>query len=214
MTSTRRNPLAVLVVVGCLFAGGSARAEVGGVAQPARLQGWPISVAVRLGSLGFYPQGVNPSVIVGTEYSLTRGSTYELALAASLGSVYFRENLVGGLVEIAAVNRWRTRFGLYAEAAVGAGYQLTFFPGTTYVAKGGSFAVGGNDPTSMLQARVGAGVGFDFGSLGWRPVRISALYSAFVLTPYATGNGIPVLPGAQVMVALSVPLNFGGQRPL
>jgi len=199
-----------LAVFGFLVAAAPADAGEGQLERHAPAQAWPIAVAVQLGSLGFYPQDVNPSVTAGTEYSLRRGSIYELALAGSLGSVLFRANMVGGLAELAGVNRWRTRIGLYVEAVVGMAYQLTVFPGTTYVARGGAFVAGGNDPTSMLRARVSAGVGFDFGSLGWRAVRISAQYSAFILAPYAPGNGIPVIPGAQVVVGLAVPLNAGG----
>ena len=201
------------MLIAWLVSASSASAEGLEVKAAPPRQAWPITLGVQLGSLGFYPQDANPSVSVGTEYSLRRGSISELAVAANLGSVFYRANLVGGLIEVAAVNRWRARFGLYAEVTVGAGYQLTFVPGTTYVARGDAFVTGGNSPTSMLRARVAVGPGFDFGALGWRAVRITAQYSAFVLTPYAPGNGIPVMVGAQATIAVSVPLDLAAGAP-
>jgi hypothetical protein len=180
--------------------------EPPGLERSSAVQSWPLDLAVQVGSLGFYPQDASPSLTAGTEYALRRGQVYELAIAGALGWVYSRENMLGGLVELAAVNRWRAPAGLYAEVALGAGYQLTLFPGTTYVAQGGSFVAGGNAPESMFRARLSAGIGFDFSSLGWPALRVSASYSEVILTPYAPGNGIPAMPGAQLGVAVSVPL--------
>ncbi|MEO1448145.1 MAG: hypothetical protein AAFV07_01390 [Bacteroidota bacterium] len=161
-------------------------------------QSWPVKIGVMDHSLSipnfwFLRYGFNPTVTVGTEYTLKQKGGHQLFLSGNLGA-YHQQKVETGIflqTDISYRYQWKQ---WYAGIGLGPGYAHTFFTTPEYRYGEGDFSDASKVGHSYFMLAAGLELGYQFNESPTSP-RVALQFREQLYSPLSLYNGFHQLVG-------------------
>lgn len=161
-------------------------------------QSWPLKISLIDHSLSipttwFLGYGVDPGLMLGTEYRLKEKGGHQLYLSGNLG-LYYQARVETGLflqVDIAYRYQWKR---WYAGLGLGPGYAHTFFTTPEYRYADGTFSPAPQNGRPHIVLAGGVELGYQLGEKPESP-RLSFVFREQIHSPLTFYNGFHQLVG-------------------